>query len=51
MKRISRKAHPNLYEVLELFQREQVASEVTFLQLKAGGAQKVIEKRTKNTCR
>jgi len=47
MKRISRKAHPNLYEVLELFQREQVASEVTFLQLKAGGAQKVIERELK----
>ena len=33
MKRLSRKAHPNLNEVLELFQREQAASEVTILQL------------------
>ena len=52
MKRISRKAHPNLYEVLELFQREQVASEVTILQLEAYGAhrqkrRKVIEREQK----
>ena len=33
MKRISRKAHPNLYEVLELFQREQAAPEVIILQV------------------
>ena len=32
-KRISRKAHPNLYEVLELFQREQAAPEVIILQV------------------
>ena len=49
MKRISRKVHPNLYEVLELFQKEQSASEVTILQLEAGGARrqkkrKVIER-------
>ena len=52
MKRISRKAHRNLYEVLELFQREQVASEVTILQLEANGARrqkrgKVIEREQK----
>ena len=52
MKWISRKAHPNLYELLELFQREQVASEVTILQLEAGGARrhkrrKVIEREQK----
>ena len=35
--RISQKAHPNLYEVLQLFQREEAASEVTILQLEAGG--------------
>ena len=40
MKRISQKAHPNLYEVLELFQRE-----VTILQLEAGGARR--QKRRK----
>ena len=50
MKRISWKAHPN-FEVLELFQREQAASEVTILQL-GGGARrqkrrKVIEKENK----
>ena len=37
MKRISQKAHPNLYKVLELFQREQAASEVIILQPEAGG--------------
>ena len=52
MKRISWKAHPNLYEVLELFQREQAASEVTILQLEAGRARrqkrrKVIEREQK----
>ena len=52
MKRPSWKAHPNLYEVLELFQREQAASEVTILQLEAGGAhrqkrRKVIEREQK----
>lgn len=40
LKRISRKAHPNLYEVLELFQREEAASRVTVIQLEAGGARK-----------
>ena len=52
MKRISWKAHPNLYEVLELFQREQAAFEVTTLQLVAGGAhrqkrRKMIEREQK----
>ena len=52
MKRISWKAYPNLYEVSELFQREQAASEVTILQLEAGGARrqkrrKVIEREQK----
>ena len=40
MKRISRKAHPNLYEILELFQREQAATEVAIQQLEAGGVRK-----------
>ena len=40
MKRIARKAQPNLYEVLELFQREQAATEVTVQQLEAGGVRK-----------
>ena len=52
MKRVSQKAHPNLYEVLELFQREQAVSEVTILQLEAVGARrqkrrKVIEREQK----
>ena len=41
MKRIARKAHPNLYEVLELFQKEQAATKVTIQQLEAGGVRKV----------
>ena len=45
MKRISRKAHPNLYEILELFQREQAATEVTIQQLKAGGVRKPKRKK------
>ena len=40
MKWISRKAHPNLCEVLELFQREQAATEVIIEQLEAGGVRK-----------
>ena len=40
MKRIARKAHPNLYEVLELFQREQAATEITIQQLEPGGVRK-----------
>ena len=40
MKRIARKAHPNLCEVLELFQREQAATKVTIQQLEAGGVHK-----------
>ena len=40
MKRIARKAHPHLYEVLELFQREQTATEVTIQHLEAGEIRK-----------
>ena len=51
-KRIARKAHPNFYEVLEHFQKEQAATEVTILQLQAGGLhkakrQKVIQREEK----
>ena len=37
MKKISRKAHPHLYQILELFQRKQAATEVTIQQLETGG--------------
>ena len=40
LKRIARKAHTNFYKVLELFQKEQAATEVTILQLQAGGLHK-----------
>ena len=40
MKRIARKAHLNLYEVLELFQREQAAGEVMMQQLQSGGVRR-----------
>ena len=47
-----RKAHPNFYEVLELFLKEQTATEVTILQLQAGGLKntkrrKVIQREEK----
>ena len=36
----ARKAHPNLYDVLELFQHEQDAGEVTMQQLQSGGVRR-----------
>ena len=42
MKRIARKTHPNLYEVL---QREQAATEVSIQQLETGGACKAKRKK------
>ena len=52
IKRIARKAHPNFYEVLKLFQKEQAATEVTILQLQAGGLhkakrQKIVQREEK----
>ena len=43
--KISRKAHPNLYKILELFQREQAATEVAIQQLEAGGVRKPKRKK------
>ena len=37
LKRISRKAHFNFNEVLELFQKEQPVTEITILQLRTTG--------------
>ena len=37
LKRIARKSHPNIYEMLELLQKEPAATEVTIRQLEAGG--------------
>ena len=34
---ISDKSHPNIYKLVDLFKTEQVATEVTLRQLKAGG--------------
>ena len=31
------KSHPNIYKLVDLFKTEQVATEVTLRQLKAGG--------------
>ena len=45
MKRILRKAHPNLYEILELFQREQADTEVAIQQLEVGGVRKPKRKK------
>ena len=37
LKRTVRKAHPDLYEFIEIIQREQAATEVTIQQLEGGG--------------
>ena len=37
LKRAARKAHPNLYEFIEIIQREQAVTEVTIQQLEGGG--------------
>ena len=37
MKRVSRKAHPNLFEVVAILKKEQAASEVAIEQLAGGG--------------
>ena len=37
MKRVLRKAHPNLFEVVEILKKEQGASEVAIEQLAGGG--------------
>ena len=31
------KSHPNIYEIVELFRTEQAATEVSLVQLEAGG--------------
>ena len=51
MKKISRKVHPNLYEILELFQREQAATEVTIQQLETGGVRNLRGRRSSNAKR
>ena len=38
MNGIAGKKHPNIYELVELFQAEQASTEVTIEQLGAGGA-------------
>ena len=37
LNRLAKKSHPNIYEVIEIFQREEASSKVTILQLKSGG--------------
>ena len=36
LKRIARKAHPNVYELVEIFKKEQADTEVTLAQLATG---------------
>ena len=36
LKRIVKKPHPNIYELIDVFKREQAASEVTLQQLETG---------------
>jgi len=35
--RLAGKTHPNIHEIVELFKTEQTATEVSLLQLEAGG--------------
>ncbi|XP_041378972.1 uncharacterized protein LOC121391384 [Gigantopelta aegis] len=37
MKKLARKSHPNIYEAVTLFKSEQAATEVSLMQLAAGG--------------
>ena len=37
MKRVSRKAHPNLFEVVAILKKEPAATEVAIEQLAGGG--------------
>ena len=37
LKRIVKKPHPNIYEIIDVFKREQATTEVTTLQLETGG--------------
>ena len=50
--RLAKMSHPNIYEVIEIFQREEASSKVTILQLKSGGvARKSKTKAIKNAKR
>ena len=37
MRKLARKVHPNIYEVVSFFKSEQAAIEVTLMQVAAGG--------------
>ena len=37
IRKLAGKAHPNIYEAVELFKAEQTATEVSLMQLAAGG--------------
>ena len=37
MRKIAGKVHPNIYEVVSLFKSEQAPTEVTLMQIAAGG--------------
>ena len=37
IRKLAGKAHPNIYETVELFKAEQTATEVSLIQLAAGG--------------
>ena len=52
MKQIARKAHPNVFELIEIFMQEQSSTEVSIAQLEAGSqppkrAEKSVEKGNK----
>ena len=52
LNRLAKKSHTNIYEVIEIFQREEASSKVTILQLQSGGvARKGKAKAQKNAKR
>ena len=43
------KSHPNIYEIVELFKTEQAATEVSLLQLEAGGVVEPVQAKREKT--
>ena len=46
LNRLARKAHPNLYETIELIKNEQASTEVQMIQLAAGGQARPKKKKS-----
>ena len=54
IRKLAGKAHPNIYEVVEFFKAEQTATEVSLMQLAAGGLpvrrRRKYQRHEKNSC-